>query len=53
VVVCGADGLAHVKRIGRGGAAGDRVEAAGLVAGERVALDPIGIADGQAIEIAR
>ena len=53
VVVCGADGLAHVKRIGRGGAAGDRVEAAGLVAGERVALDPIGIADGEALEIAR
>jgi RND family efflux transporter MFP subunit len=49
-VVCGRDGLAHVKRVGRGGSAGDRVEAAGLAAGEAVALDPVGIADGEAIE---
>jgi multidrug efflux pump subunit AcrA (membrane-fusion protein) len=50
VVVCGQDGLAHVKRVARGVSAGDRVEVGGLAQGDSVALDPVGIADGDRIE---
>jgi multidrug efflux system membrane fusion protein len=60
LVVCGGDGVAHVRRIRRGVAAGDKVEVQGLgpadassegvSRGDGVALDPIGITDGQAIE---
>ncbi|MFL5308423.1 MAG: efflux RND transporter periplasmic adaptor subunit [Polyangia bacterium] len=53
VVVCGPDGVAHVERAARGVSTGDRVEVGGLTAGESVALDPVGIADGEAIEIRR
>ena len=54
VVVCGADGVAHVRRIRRGGPAGDKVEAAGLLARrQRWRSIPIGVADGEAIEIVK
>jgi hypothetical protein len=54
VVLCGADGLAHVRRIGRGGTLGAKVEAAGLQAGQRVVVEPVlGIVDGEALEPAR
>ena len=53
IVVCGGDGVAHVRRIRRGGPAGEKVEAVGLSLGERVAVDPIGVADGEAIEIVK
>jgi HlyD family secretion protein len=53
VVVCGSDGVAHLRRVTRGVEAGDKVEATPLSAGELVALEPIGIADGDAIEIAK
>ena len=53
VVLCGQDGVAHVRRVARGVSTGDRVEVGGLAAGESVALDPLGIADGEAIETRR
>ncbi|MES1206855.1 MAG: efflux RND transporter periplasmic adaptor subunit [Pseudomonadota bacterium] len=53
VVVCGQDGVAHVRRAARGVSTGDRVEVGGLAAGQSVALDPVGIADGEAIELRR
>jgi membrane fusion protein (multidrug efflux system) len=55
VVVCGADGLAHVRRIRRGtAAAAGKVEVVdGVAAGESVAVDPvIGLAEGDQIEVA-
>ena len=53
VVICGPDGIAHLRRVKRGVEAGDKVEATPLTAGELVALDPIGVADGAGIEIAK
>jgi RND family efflux transporter MFP subunit len=53
VVVCGGDGVAHLRHVRRGAEAGDKVEAAPLSAGELVALDPLAIADGDPIEIAK
>jgi HlyD family secretion protein len=56
IVLCGSDGRAHVRRIERGVAAGDKVEAqaADLAAGALVAVEPvIGLADGEAIEVAK
>jgi multidrug efflux pump subunit AcrA (membrane-fusion protein) len=54
VVLCGSDGAAHVRKIRRGAAAGARVEAADLRAGELVAVDPVlGLADGDPIEVRR
>ena len=53
VVVCGGDGAAHVRHVRRGVEAGNTVEAAPISAGELVALDPIGIADGDPIEIVK
>jgi RND family efflux transporter MFP subunit len=54
VVVCGQDGQGHVRRIARGLQLGGEAEAAGVTAGEQVAVDPVlGIADGDPIEIAR
>jgi RND family efflux transporter MFP subunit len=54
VVLCGADGAAHVRRIARGATVGARVEAPGLAAGQAVVVEPvIGVADGEAIEVAR
>ncbi len=50
VVLCGQDGVAHVRRAARGVSTGDRVEVEGLAAGDAVALDPVGVADGQPIE---
>ena len=53
VVVCGGDGVAHLRHVRRGAEAGDKVEAAPLSAGELVAIDPLAIADGDPIEIAK
>ncbi len=53
IVLCGGDGLAHVRRVRRGSAAGDFVEISGLAAGDQVALDPLGLGDGAPIEIQR
>jgi RND family efflux transporter MFP subunit len=53
IISCGADGFAHLKRVKRGTAIGDKVEVTSLPAGELVATDPIGIADGAPIEIAK
>ena len=58
VVVCGADGVAHVRRLARGGDAAaiatGQVEARGLEPGQAVVVDPVlGIGDGEALEIAR
>jgi HlyD family secretion protein len=54
IVLCGADGVAHVRRIARGATAGAKVEAAGLTLGQAVVIEPvIGIVDGEAIEIVR
>ena len=54
IVLCGADGLAHVRRFPRRAAVGDAVEAAGLPVGQAVVVEPVlGIADGEALEIAR
>jgi RND family efflux transporter MFP subunit len=52
VVLCGADGVAHVRRVPRGATVGTKVEARGLAPGQAVVVEPvIGIADGEAIEI--
>jgi RND family efflux transporter MFP subunit len=53
VVTCGADGRARVNHVTRGAEAGDKVEVSALSAGDRVAVDPIGIIDGAPIEIAK
>jgi RND family efflux transporter MFP subunit len=54
VVVCGADGVAHVRAIRRGADAGDRVEVEGVTPADSVVVDPVlGVADGEAIEVAR
>jgi RND family efflux transporter MFP subunit len=54
IVLCGADGLAHVRRFPRREAVGDAVEAPGLPVGQAVVVEPVlGIADGEALEIAR
>jgi multidrug efflux pump subunit AcrA (membrane-fusion protein) len=53
VVVCGGDGFAHVTHVKRGTEAADKVEVAPVSAGALVAVDPIGIADGDPIEIAK
>jgi hypothetical protein len=50
VVLCGTDGAAHALRVRRGLGDGVRVEAQGLSEGQKVALDPVGLVDGQAIE---
>jgi RND family efflux transporter MFP subunit len=52
VVLCGADGVAHVRPVHRGVAKAGLTEAEGLSAGQAVVIDPvIGVADGEAIEI--
>jgi RND family efflux transporter MFP subunit len=53
VVLCGPDGAAHVRKLRRGVTAGAKVEAQGLAAGQLVAVEPIGIADGEAIEVTK
>jgi membrane fusion protein, multidrug efflux system len=54
IVLCGADGVAHVRRIPRRAAIGGEVEAVGLSAGQAVMVEPVlGIADGEAIEVVR
>lgn len=54
VVLCGADGLAHVRSLGRGVRLDGKVEAPGLSAGEAVVVEPVlGIADGEAIDVTR
>lgn len=51
VILCGKDGVAHARDIPRGGVAGPLVEAKGLVAGERVVVEPaVGVNDGEPIE---
>jgi RND family efflux transporter MFP subunit len=52
VVLCGADGHAHVRRVPRGVSMGGRTETPGLEAGQRVVVSPvIGLGDGEPIEI--
>ncbi len=41
VVLCGADGLAHVRRLRARPRAGDKVEATGLPAGQAVVVEPV------------
>jgi multidrug efflux pump subunit AcrA (membrane-fusion protein) len=54
VVLCGADGLAHVRRFPRRAARGDAVEVVGLPVGQAVVVEPVlGIADGEPLEIAK
>jgi RND family efflux transporter MFP subunit len=54
VVLCGADGLAHVRRLPRRAPFEGELEAVGLSAGQAVVVEPVlGIADGEPIEIAR
>jgi RND family efflux transporter MFP subunit len=54
VVLCGADGVAHVRRLPRRAPFSGEVEAVGLSAGQAVVVEPVlGIADGEAIEIAK
>ena len=54
LVLCGADGLAHVRRLPRRAAVGDAVEAVGLPAGQAVVVEPVlGIADGEPLEVAK
>jgi len=53
-VLCGDDGLAHVRRFPRRQTLGDSVEAVGLSAGQAVVVEPVlGIADGEPLEIAK
>jgi RND family efflux transporter MFP subunit len=50
VVLCGKDGVAHVRTIARGVQVGDQAEAGGLAAGDQVAVDPVlGLAEGESI----
>jgi HlyD family secretion protein len=52
VVLCGADGKAHVRRLVRGTSLGGRTEVPGVELGERVVVSPVlGVADGEPIEI--
>lgn len=54
LVLCGADGFAHVRRFPRRAPQGDVVETVGLPAGQGVVIEPVlGIADGEALEIAK
>lgn len=54
VIVCGGDGVAHVRNVSRGVRRADDEEVQGVRAGETVAVDPvIGLGDGEPIEIAR
>ena len=53
VVLCGDDGHAHVRRVQRGVEVGADVEVTPLRAGQRVVLEPLGVADGDPIEIAK
>jgi RND family efflux transporter MFP subunit len=54
IVLCGADGLAHVRRVSRGVSKGGLTEAEGLTAGQAVVVEPvIGVAEGEALEIER
>ena len=53
IVLCGADGLAHVRRLPRRAPVGDTVETVGLPAGQSVVVEPVlGIADGEPLETA-
>jgi len=52
VVLCGADGQAHVRRLPRGTSTGGRTETPGLERGQRVVVSAVlGIGDGDPIEI--
>ena len=54
LVLCGDDGLAHVRRFPHRQNLGDAVEAVGLSAGQAVVVEPVlGVADGESLEIAR
>jgi hypothetical protein len=54
VVLCGADGVAHVRRLPRRAPFEGKVETVGLSAGQAVVVEPVlGIADGEAIEVAK
>ncbi len=54
IVLCGADGVARVRRLARRSAVGDKVEVTDLAVGQSVVVEPVlGIADGEPIEIAK
>ena len=54
IVLCGADGLAHVRRFPRRAALSDSVETVGLSVGQTVVVEPVlGIADGEPLELAK
>jgi RND family efflux transporter MFP subunit len=54
IVLCGADGLAHIQRFPRRAPFDGVVEAVGLPAGQPVVVEPVlGIADGEALEIGK
>ncbi len=51
VVVCGADGKAHVRAVKKGAAEDGQVSVDAVKAGEQVAVDPVlGLAEGDALE---
>jgi RND family efflux transporter MFP subunit len=53
LVVCGADRLAHVRKVRRGELNGSMVEiASGVTAGERIVVEPVlGVGDGEPIKV--
>lgn len=54
IVLCGVDGVAHVRRLARGGSLGGKVEAPGLTAGQTVVVEPVlGVADGELLDVAK
>jgi multidrug efflux system membrane fusion protein len=51
VVLCGGDGLAHVRAVSRGASTESALEARELTPGQAVAIDPVvGLVDGEPIE---
>jgi hypothetical protein len=54
VLLCGPDGMAHVRRLPQRAPIGAKVEASGLTPGQTVVVEPVlGIVDGEPIEIAQ
>ena len=54
IVLCGSDGVAHVRRLPQRAPIGAKVEATGLASGQAVVVEPVlGIADGEPIEVTK
>jgi len=54
ILLCGSDGVAHVRQLPPRAPIGAKVEASGLSPGQAVVVEPVlGIVDGEPIEIAR